>query len=238
MVPFADMRMLRLDWLHCADLGVSADFLGSLIWYFVAKRKVPAGTTQKRRMRAMHLLMQDFYRRRPADQKKNQLPNLTIGVVKGKKKKFPKLRAGGGQVRHLIPWGVELVERFCDRNDPAESSMYFGMQSLSRCYAALSGLFPHVNDVLQDDSKRFALHFAALAQTTAIFRVKPKLHAFLELCSSGGQPSKHWNYRDEDFGGSVANFGKRRGGPPSTAEFSRSSMTKFHGQPVVRLVAA
>eukprot|EP00959_Pyramimonas_sp_CCMP1952_P242034 5059480-Pyramimonas_sp.AAC.1 len=69
-----------------------------------------------------------------------------------------------------------------------------------------------------------------------IFRIKPKLHVFLELCSSGGQPSKHWNYRDEDFGGSVATFGKRRRGAPNTSEFSRACMTKFMRQPVVRLL--
>ena len=31
MVPFASMRILRLDWLHCVDLGVAAEFMGQLI---------------------------------------------------------------------------------------------------------------------------------------------------------------------------------------------------------------
>ena len=93
------------------------------------------------------------------------------------------------------------------------------------------------NDVFVEHSTKFAVHFTALARADdKIFRIKPKLHLFLELCASGGQPSKHWNYRDEDFGGSVAAFGKRRGGPPGTAEFSNACMSKFLGQPVLRLV--
>ena len=100
MVPFAAMRILMLDWLHCVDLGVAAEFIGQMIRYFIVQKKVPGG----------------------------------------------------------------------------------------------------------------------------------------ELCASGGDPAKHWNYRDEDFGGAVAHFGRRRGGPQSTREFSRGCMTKFMGQPVVRLM--
>ena len=42
------------------------------------------------------------------------------------------------------------------------------------------------------------------------WRPMPKMHIFLELCSSGTEPQKFWNYRDEDFGGSVAKQSKMK----------------------------
>ena len=68
------------------------------------------------------------------------------------------------------------------------------------------------------------------------FRCKPKLHMFLELAFGGGEPAKHWNYRDEDFGGSVAAFGKRRGQRREMKSFSLACISKFCGQPIVRMV--
>eukprot|EP00959_Pyramimonas_sp_CCMP1952_P338182 7082120-Pyramimonas_sp.AAC.1 len=79
-----------------------------------------------------------FYDRQPPNGAPNRLSHLSVGVVKGKSNKHPKLRCSAGMIRHLIPWGMELAEQFCDRTDPVESSMYFCMQSLSRCYAALA----------------------------------------------------------------------------------------------------
>ena len=38
------------------------------------------------------------------------------------------------------------------------------------------------------------------------FFLPPKLHLWLELCSEGCTPSKSWNHKEEDFGGSVASM--------------------------------
>ena len=64
---------------------------------------------------------------------------------------------------------------------------------------------------------RFALQYVSVRNAHAdvdptAWRVKPKLHMFLELCSEGSHPAKFWNYRDEDWGGSVARMARGRGG--------------------------
>ena len=100
-------------------------------------------------------------------------------------------------------------------------------------------------DLAAKTARHVLLLYSALSKEadsdgSPLWRVKPTFHVFSELteccAESGMNPREFWNYRDEDFGGAVAAFGRRRGGPQSTREFSRGCMTKFMGQPVVRLV--
>ena len=70
---------------------------------------------------------------------------------------------------------------------------------------------------MKEHSTKFALLYVGLHENmnptnAKLWRLKPKLHQFLHLCSEGGIPSKTWTYRDEEFGGSVARLARRRGG--------------------------
>ena len=235
-VPFASLSMLKLDWLHAADLGVSADFIGSMLWYICEKKKI-RGNTQKARMHALWLDLDRWYDANKVGT--DRLPALTKLTVKSKKGKgAPKLRCGAGMCRCLVPWAYDVAKRHLNGRHAAESAMISAMESLWRCYGALdSQVATFQKELLQTHSTRFALQVAALERILGKrrFRVKPKLHQFLELCHSGGDPAKHWNYRDEDFGGSVAAFGRRRGGKKSLWSFSSATLGKFRMQPMVRI---
>ena len=37
LVPYINSRVFRIDWLHCADQGCAADYLGNLLWLIQAK---------------------------------------------------------------------------------------------------------------------------------------------------------------------------------------------------------
>eukprot|EP00959_Pyramimonas_sp_CCMP1952_P005355 112895-Pyramimonas_sp.AAC.1 len=76
-------------------------------------------------MRQMRLMTQGFYDGQPPNGAPNRLPHLSVGVVEGESNKHPELRCSADTVRHSIPRGAGLAEQFCDRTDPAESSMYF-----------------------------------------------------------------------------------------------------------------
>ena len=70
-----------------------------------------------------------------------------------------------------------------------------------------------------------------------LWKIKPKLHLFLELCSvERTRPSLCWNYRDEDFGGSVARLARRRGGLLSASAFSRNLILMWSMQPMIRIL--
>ena len=89
---------------------------------------------------------------------------------------------------------------------------------------------------------RFALQYVSLRNAHAddpkAWRIKPELHMFLELCSEGPHPAKFWNYRDEDWGGSVARMARRRGGELHALTFSTNVLSRFKvQQPVIRMKA-
>ena len=68
---------------------------------------------------------------------------------------------------------------------------------------------------------------------TRNWRIKPKLHLFLHLCSDGGRPSLFWTYRDEDYGGTVARYSRRRGGLLSARGMSEGMLDRFRMEPMI-----
>lgn len=63
------------------------------------------------------------------------------------------------------------------------------------------------------------------------WRVKPKLHLLQELAEvSGSCPSDSWLYRDEDFGGSLAQMSRRRGGRNAPHNTSAVVLAKFQAR--------
>ena len=130
--------------------------------------------------------------------------------------KFSQTQASAAQCRALVPFGLKLSRDLLDASDGMESTARHAMNHLSQCYVSLSDSSIFFADALREHSTKFALLYCAL-ETTATndwsWRVKPKLHMFLELCSEGSRPATFWTYRDEDFGGSVSRLSRRRGGP-------------------------
>ena len=55
----------------------------------------------------------------------------------------------------------------------------------------------------------------------------PKMHLFLELCSAGTEPQKFWNYRDEDFGGSIARQSRMKGSWKKMSAFCKHGLDMF-----------
>ena len=58
-VPWVTSSIFRVDWLHCADLGVAADYLGNLFWS--ALPKLP-GRSRKERVSVLWGEVQAFYK--------------------------------------------------------------------------------------------------------------------------------------------------------------------------------
>ena len=119
-VPFASLDILKLDWLHAADLGVSADFIGSMLWYICVEKRI-AGNTQNNRMDALWADLLGYYDRNKTE---NRLPALNKGTIKSKEgKKAPKLRCSAGMCRLMVPWAQELAVKLLDPEDAVESSI-------------------------------------------------------------------------------------------------------------------
>ena len=163
--------------------------------------------------------------------------NLVPTMIQQPGKK-PKLRCKVAECRALIPFVVDLADEFLDKSDPAEDIVLTGMRMLSECYKALSAAQIFSRDTLRECSVKFAeAHCEAAGHYSEAgwFQPKPKLHMFLHMCADGA-PAKTWTYRDEDFGGSVAQWAKRRGGLLSAGSFSANILNKFKMRhPVLRI---
>ena len=104
------------------------------------------------------------------------------------------------------------------------------MTHLAKCYDALSVRHGDSLATLKLRSRLFAAQIVALETAfgdNGRWRIKPKLHQFLEICSDGSWPSRIWNYRGEDFGGSMSRMSRRRGGLLSALSTSRALICRF-----------
>ena len=214
--PWVKTSIFKMDWLHAADQGISADFAGNLLYYF---EDMFPGTCRDDRCTAMMGMIQEYYE---LDNVQDRLDSLKPGLYT--KSTGMKLKCSAAKCRKLIPFLAKLTDELCDQTDPVENAMHKAAYHLNQIYATLSSSAD--NSGMKDHSIKFAAQYVALHDhfyptDDRLFRLKPKMHLFLHLCSDGGEPAKSWCYRDEDFGGSVGKAARRRGGllmPASTSQ--------------------
>ena len=152
-----------------------------------------------------------------------------------------KLRGSAAKIRALVPFAWYMAQEILGDDDPVEATVKQCAFQLLEVYQTLSEeSFLHA-DVARTASTRFALLYVALhdrfnATNEKMWRLKPKLHLFLHICSDSSKPSRHWNYRDEDYGGLVSRVSRRRGGLLSPTALSRQVLSRFAIlQPMIKI---
>ena len=129
--PGVELQIFRIDWLHAADQGVTADFVGNLLLLLSTKY---AGNNVKDRVAILWGKIQEFYK---AFDVQDRLQNLVDTMLK-QPKKAPKLRASAAQCRALVPFAYREANRALDDNAPEEAAAKQGMYHLHQCYQALT----------------------------------------------------------------------------------------------------
>ena len=219
--------LFKIDWLHCADQGVAADFLGNLFKHLV-KHKMP-GSTELIRCDALGVHMVNFYKTyNVLDKLKGFLPKSYESASKTKLP--PKLKGSAAAVRALVPFGNLMAVEFLSEEHAVEAGIKSAAKHLLNCYEGLHlSNEASSHEALYQSSKSFALQYGALHAygKTVAWKPKPKMHMFLELCAQGSEPQKFWNYRDEDFGGSVARQSKMKGSWKQMSAFSKHGLDMF-----------
>ena len=212
-----------MDWLHAADQGITADFIGNVFYQLVDKFD---GAEKDDRYNALFQQMQEFYEDEDVEDRMDHLQSSFLESRQGMK-----LRSSAAKIRKLVPFVRRLTSELCDSSDPVQQAMRVAAYHLDKVYENLSAAV-HDPAALKADSIHFALQYVALHDhlnpgNEDLFKIKPKMHFFLHLCSDGGCPSLHWCYRDEDFGGSVAKAAHRRGGLLSVKATSHSVLIRM-----------
>jgi hypothetical protein len=231
-IPYLDTKCFKIDWLHVADQGISANFLGSL--FSVLIDKMP-GSSKDDRLASLFADIQNFYKTTGCQSK---LDGLTHTMIQKNATSTPKLRGRGADIRALVPYGLEAAERLLDSADPLESTVMQMAVHLNECYKLLSrAMYQH--SALAENCQKFCLLALAMEETAdpVIWGTKPKLHLFQELCEESDYcPSLSWCYRDEDMGGSLARIAHRKGGPLSAKATAETLLRKWCARyPVPRI---
>ena len=217
----------QMDWLHVVDIGIALDFLGNLFWLLLDKYP---GATKKEKCSELWKDIQEYYSQVEPG---SRLDNLKLSMIK-QTGKAPKLRARAGEARGLIAFAAEAARTKLSDQSPTEHTAKMCAQHLLACYNCLSkAQFDH--EVMKTNSRCFCLLYIALERTAAnnkLWRVKPKLHLFQELCEESGRlcPSDIWGYRDEDFGGSIALLSRRRGGSNTPGSTGLATLQRFYAK--------
>ena len=88
--PGLTASQFYIDWLHVADLGVTQDLLGNLLYHLVATNRYLKGTSQEERVKEIFLKMQQYYAQTEAPAR---LDNLTLLMLRKNSASSPKLRS-------------------------------------------------------------------------------------------------------------------------------------------------
>ena len=216
--PGVRAEILRIDWLHVADLGVAADWLGQLFVYLLGK----FGGSAVAGCASLWRRIQELYVRYPPFAK---LDTLTVQMLRVSGP--PKLRCYGSECRGLIPIARHLAEEMLATNNELELTIQQATFQLHSCYATVST----DGAALAEHSRKFCTLWVSLEQVMpGSFHVKPKMHLFQEMCelqAPGARPLLHSTYREEEFGGSVAALGRRRGGAAGAGALGNQTLLKF-----------
>ena len=231
--PYVTKDVIRRDWLHNCDHGVGQDFAGNVLKTLSQKMMAP---THKQRVQLLWERIQRWYEQNHVMDK---MPILTEKGIE-MDKKGPCLKASAACVRALYPFLVEASNELLSSADPKEKAIQIACFELNKCKECLSQNADCLwSDILEDSAKRFALQLDALSQIAEKkdYKVRPKMHHFLEMCADGQKPSLSWTYRDEDYGGTIAKLSRRRGGKKSATSWSFQTLTLFQiHNPVPRLL--
>ncbi|CAE7249813.1 unnamed protein product [Symbiodinium sp. CCMP2592] len=224
--PFFSLAMCQLDWLHIVDIGVALEFQGSLFHYVCLKKL--QGNLQVA-CRELFFMIKEYY---SANNVGSQLGELKPTMLKGKGKPYPKLRAKAAESRALVPFSEILAQAVLVPEDPFDNVLMKAASSFARCYDQLSkDSFQPAT--LAQEAFEFASRYVDLNKEAErlgmkLFKIKPKLHMFLELsycCTCS--PSANWCYRDEDFAGKVAMAAFRRGGANTVRALAESYFLRW-----------
>ncbi len=169
------------------------------------------GSNKKQRRLALWDLIRSFY---DAEHVKDGMVGLKGWGIQAPKK-TPKLKASAAAARALIPFCNQQCQALLDGTKAEHASIILAAHHLDECYKCLSHDVVDWETKLAQHSKDFAVQYKALGEFhagTKNWRVKPKMHQFLEMCTTGSKPNMSWTYRDEDFGGTIAQLCRIKGG--------------------------
>ena len=133
--PWVNTRIFRMDWLHCADLGITADFIGN---FFHEVLELYPGNKKKERCAHLYGQMLEHYTEEGI---KDRFDCLLPTFFEPKDKPY-KLRGSAAKIRALVPFVWQLAQEVLDLSVPKYAAMSQAAFHLNEVYSALSSDHP------------------------------------------------------------------------------------------------
>ncbi|CAE7311145.1 unnamed protein product [Symbiodinium natans] len=135
-IPLFGSENCKFDFLHCVDLGITCDFIGSMFYYL--QEYVLPGRSRHDKCALIFQEISAYYK---ANDSENRLPKLVPTMLRAEergKMKAPKLRAKAGEARTLVPCVMQIADKFLDSSVPAQNTMIHASRRLNSMYECLS----------------------------------------------------------------------------------------------------
>ena len=131
--PGLTVECCKFDWLHAADQGVTADFLGNLFKHLLEYKYI--GLKEQSKCTKLYLDIARWYQDHTVQAK---LPTLTPTMVQLTAARPPKLRAKAAEARALVGFAFDICLHKLDDADPLEQTIKQAARRLYRAYDCLS----------------------------------------------------------------------------------------------------
>ena len=196
--------MLMPDLLHCWNLGLARDLLGSSLKIIFQQRIIFTAATLDERMMCATESLRKFA-------KENGHPLRCRKITKGKlvwhSRKYPSLSVSGYDAYVIGLWLEELVSGYTQQYPEISSMLWLSNRAISLMYSSESWFLSQEEknslEVLGFAFLRIYMSMAsaALQQHKLLFKVRPKLHILCHVFRSPRitNQSKYSTWLDEDF---------------------------------------
>jgi len=174
--PWVTTKIFRMDWLHCCDLGVTADFIGN---FFHEVIELFPGASKKERCANLY---QEIFAYYEAEGVQDRFDCLLPTFFEPKDGAY-KLRGSAAKIRALVPFCWHLAQEILDIRVPKNAAMRHAAFHLYEVYCALSADHPDPCASMKEHGIKFAIFYVGLhdhlhAADDKAWRMKPKLHLF------------------------------------------------------------
>ena len=198
LAPFFSWTMLKLDWMHAADLGVLVYVLGEVFWSLLPMLAGAGGrptiAVRERGLMELKQRLRAYYK---TSRVTNRLPvkRLTLGKIKSRTE--PKLKAKAAQAKDLLQFAVALAQEFKEDGSDVARSRCHAMEELAAMYALV-----RQHEVSADELMAWRAHAAMFAfhYASCHFKFYPKFHCLMhtpEQVEQSGVLRSFWVYAEE-----------------------------------------
>ena len=197
-----DLAMIVPDLLHCWNLGVLRDVLGSSLKIILGDRVVFNAPTLPDRLVIASQSLKRFARqhRFPLRMKK-----MTKGKIGWGSRKYPELASSGYDSFVVSRWLEQILQPY-EQYQEICSLLWAGNQTVSLLQSAKWFLTPGEKNTVEIVGSYFCNLYlrhasAALQENKLLWRIKPKFHLFCHVVKSPRHVNhaKYATWLDEDF---------------------------------------